>query len=217
MDFMKNFGHLVTEDTIDILSSSIARRLAPHRSTPVEMEELCNWARLGIATAMRKFDQSEMDKVDVAKPLNWLCGYLANKGYYEALDEMRSAHVVGRFRNGKFYGAPLPTQPFSEVEDSTGDSSVIEDGDEGRGEACRTVDLAELVTTISGSLAGHEKEIFDGRYKHGLSLQDIARSIGVTAQRVYQIHTTLIVRIREYMVRGGVFADHLPGGVFFAA
>lgn len=203
MNFMEHYGHLVTEESIDIVSKTIARMLRPHCSTYVEWEELESWARLGVTVAMDKFDPARMEKVPVENPQAWLCGYLVRKGYFAALDEMRSAHVVGRFRNGTFYGAPLPTQSFSEVEDSGGESVVIEAGDEGDGDPANSVDLADLVETVSDTLGGHEKTIFDLRYRLGMTLQQIARKIGLTPARVYQIHSMLIERLRDYLSDGG--------------
>lgn len=81
--------HILTDqETLDILSASIGRRLAPHSPDPADMDTLCNWGAVGVVLAA-----GQMSKADLDQPINCQCGYLSQRGYRAALAEMQAGRT----------------------------------------------------------------------------------------------------------------------------
>lgn len=201
------YNQLIASEDGKGLIQTVTKRLRVRYGGSIEDSELEGWAQLGIARAAKKFDSSRLNGV-TQDMLRRLCSYLIAKGYRHAIDEMRHAKVVGRKRYGKLSGGPVAAMTMTDLQSHvassypyhSGDRPLVGDTiDETAADPCDDAAKRELIAQACAQLQGMEKTIFQKRYCEGMELRDIANQLDVTPTRVYQLHTRVIGRIREYV------------------
>lgn len=189
------------EKELEVIVGTVAKRLAGRLERPVSRDELVGWARIGVTRAIALF---KGDRIDAKDRRVRVIDYLIRKGYWQAYDQMRSAKVIGRVRNGKHYGGQVMTTQFSQLND------VLPNRDVGLGKGdvadesalsdpADKAALRDLIDTVVSKLTGTEQEIFELHYRQDMALRDIATGKGVTYARIYQVHTKVLGKVRDYL------------------
>ena len=187
---------LLTAHQVNILSGTIARRLAQTYGHFIPFDELKGFAQLGIAKAFVEFDPARF--VGTRDFTKRFFAHMLTKGYWCAIDEMRSTQTICRFRNGRYYGRAVWAKQQLSWDVS----------DEGNNDPARLVGLEDLLQTTVQNLTERERAIFTLHYVEGVALIQIARQIGISTTRVYVLHNRVLEKIRAAFEKEGVPCAH---------
>lgn len=183
------------QNIVHSIKTSLARR--HHHLEPDELE---GFAQLGVARARAKLDPKRfVGEGDIKKRV---CSYLLTKGKQLAIDEMRSEKYINRFRNGKWYGGTVQATRFSELENPRNHPSSVAASHDG----FASLEISDLVQTISGKLIGPEKVVFDAVYIEGVVPMRVAERLKCSTAYVYVLHDRLLAKLRDYLTSGASLA-----------
>ena len=191
----------LTKANYGVLIYTIAKKLSDNQvggPQGIEFNELRGWAQLGVARAIDAFrsDRLSGDTVDMTRRL---CMFILKKGYFLAIDAMRSAQVISRYRHGKFYGGTIQSCHLHEGNGRSQNDVGEKIHGNGSIDPQEAVSCLDLVDTVLSHLTGNEAEVFKLRYKDGMELSEIPDKVGLSGARVYVIHSVLLNKIRTYL------------------
>jgi RNA polymerase sigma factor (sigma-70 family) len=179
------------------ITKTVAKKLDRIYGDVLDASECMGWGQLGVAMAMDMIDPERFvgETVSASKRV---CSFLITKGRNLAIDEMRSAGVVGRTRKGRLVESPIKSDSLNAMDDrgySTNDYIV----DENAKDPAAAAEITDLVTTVAERLKGDERRVFEMAYVDGMGFPAIAILLGVTVQRVYAVHTVLLSKISKFV------------------
>jgi RNA polymerase sigma factor for flagellar operon FliA len=91
---------------------------------------------------------------------------------------------------------------------------VIEDGESNPQMEVEFAEERKLMRAAINRLDGREKKIITKHYFEGVTLEAISRELGVTKQRVSQMHSRAVRRLREFMGEEGVSSEAMQNFLF---
>ncbi|MCL2640696.1 MAG: sigma-70 family RNA polymerase sigma factor [Phycisphaerales bacterium] len=193
------------EDELEVIIGAVARHLAISLNEAVSRDELTSWAGLGVSGAIDKFDPDKIDHVDHRTRV---IHYLIEKGGRLAYDYMRASRIIGRVRKGKVYGGPIAATQLSQIPHDHNEFGFgISSGailDESACDPADIVAVQDFMETITSLLTDSEREVFELHYIQDMPFQEIANAKGVTGARIYQIHSKILRKVREYLMSKGI-------------
>jgi DNA-directed RNA polymerase specialized sigma24 family protein len=192
------------------LIRSVAKRLRSQYDTELEESETMGWAQVGLARAANEFDPSRFAG-ETRNITRRLCKYLLVKGRNCAIDEMRSMHIVGRNRYGKYHASHIKMEEWSTLPDDAFGYFMVDPPDHRTSSddpTCDAVCIRDAYALIQSRLTGQDRRVFDLAYVDGKSMSDISGILEVSSARVYQLHSELLRKV--YVILGGRSSPFCP-------
>jgi hypothetical protein len=196
----KKFQAVIDQIDFGKLTSVVGAKIHSTYRDYVKKDEAEGWAGLGISKALRVINPAKLPthkRYDITA----VCGYIRQKGFYLALDEMRHQKVVDRKVDGVVKKTTLSTRNLSSVATEENAFGAIEHDPEDKTSSAPTkqVDAVDLFDWANGILRLQERDLLHYYYVCRLTMYHIGIILNMSEARVSQVHASILAKIRAAM------------------
>ncbi len=186
-------------DLVRRVQCRIVCRYAGH----VPDDEAFGYAQLGVVQAGKTLQAKYLGPRRHPSFVDRLKRRLACKGFYNAVDQMRSDKVVDRKVKGRVVKRNVDAMSFAEMSggefDEPGDFN-FDPHDEQALSPAAVAEVNDLVRHCKSVLSLTERELVRYRYECRLSMKQIGMVLAVSEPRVSQMHSQALRKLREAVV-----------------
>lgn len=184
----------LTSDVVEEITKYVAGRLYMTYSGQVKRDEAMGWAGLGVSEAMANFDLERLsDKHDLGVAIP---GWVRQKGYYMAMDEMRHAKVVDRKVKGVLKKTIVDAKSLAGMPGPEGEQCSFEPEDH-RAIAPTSHPVArDFYLWAESVLTLDDADLLYYYYQCKLPMKQIGMVFSVSESRVSQHHTRILEKLK---------------------